>query len=234
MRPSSLDERLSIYTHEFDVSSVSRWIGERGRSMKFAMIPGRHTGIVTPAHAKDKDNVAIIDTWTKVADIREFAIEYLPEGLYYDRNRYSDVRVCAECHEKKPRCDKCYNYDGQQLAFDLDPENIDCPYHGRYSEAEDFLSACSNSRQYVGRRSSCGWNSTTSTRKSVSCSQDGDSMLLWMTSARTISREKSGSRSPGGMVERTRSMNGSRSGDRDSCAFRSLIRVLQSWCCQTS
>lgn len=102
--------------------------------MKFAMIPGRHTGIVAPAHAKDKDNVAIIDTWTTVADIRDFALEYLPEGLYYDRNRYSDVRACAECHEKKPRCDKCNNYDGQQLAFDLDPENIDCPYHGHIGD----------------------------------------------------------------------------------------------------
>jgi len=134
MRPSSLEERLSFYTNEFDVSAVSRWIGVRGHSMKFAMIPGRHTGIVAPAHAKDKDNVAIIDTWTTIADVRDFAIEYLPEGLYYDRNRYSDVRMCAECHERKPRCDKCYNYDGQQLAFDLDPENIDCPYHGHIGE----------------------------------------------------------------------------------------------------
>lgn len=102
--------------------------------MKFAMIPGRHTGIVAPNHAKDKNNIAIIDTWTTAADIREYALEYLPEGLYYDRNRYSDVRACAECHEKKPGCDKCYNYDGQQLAFDLDPENVDCPYHGHIGE----------------------------------------------------------------------------------------------------
>jgi DNA primase catalytic subunit len=130
MRPSSLEERLSFYTQEFDVSAVSRWIGGRGHSMKFAMIPGRHTGIVAPAHAENKDDVVIVDTWTTAADIRDFALEYLPEGLYYDRNRYFDVQVCAGCDETKPRCDKCYNYCGQQLAFDLDPENIDCPYHG--------------------------------------------------------------------------------------------------------
>lgn len=134
MRPSSLEERLSFYRHDFDVSAVSRWMGDRGRSTKFAMIPGRHTGIVAPAHAQDKDNVVVIDTWATIADVRDFAIEYLPEGLYYDRNRYLDVRVCAECHEKKPRCDRCHNYDGQQLAFDLDPENIDCPYHGHIGE----------------------------------------------------------------------------------------------------
>jgi DNA primase catalytic subunit len=129
-----LEERRSFYGHEFDISTVSRWIGNRGHSMKFAMIPGRHTGIVAPAHAKDRDNVVIIDTWSTVVDVRDFAIEYLPEGLYYDRNRYSNVRVCAECTQKQSRCDKCHNYDGQQLAFDLDPENVDCPYHGHIGE----------------------------------------------------------------------------------------------------
>lgn len=102
--------------------------------MKFALIPGRHTGIVMPSHAEDKDNVVIIDTWSSAADIRDYALEYLPEGLYYDRNRYVDVRECANCHKEPSSCIKCRNYDGQQLAFDLDPENVDCPYHGHIGD----------------------------------------------------------------------------------------------------
>jgi DNA primase catalytic subunit len=134
MHPSRLEERRSFYQSEFDVRAVSGWIGDRRRSMKFAMIPGRHTGIVAPAHAEDRDNVVIIDTWRTAADIRDYAIEYLPEGLYYDRNRYADVKECAKCHESSMGCDKCDNFDGQQLAFDLDPENVDCPYHGHIGE----------------------------------------------------------------------------------------------------
>jgi hypothetical protein len=102
--------------------------------MKFAMILGRHTGIVAPGHEEHRDDVMIIDDWRAARDIRDYALEYLPEGLYYDRNRYIDVTRCAECGEKRRHCSGCYNYAGQQLAFDLDPENIDCPYHGHIGE----------------------------------------------------------------------------------------------------
>jgi DNA primase catalytic subunit len=98
------------------------------------MIPGRHTRIVPDRHLKDRDNVVIIDTWESSRDIRDYALEYLPEGLYYDRNRYEDVRSCRACTKGRESCPGCYNYLGQQLAFDLDPENVDCPYHGHIGE----------------------------------------------------------------------------------------------------
>lgn len=129
MRFSTLDERKEFYGHEFNVRAVSRWIVRRQGSMKFAMIPGRRSGIVVPHHAKDKDNVVIIDDWHVAADVQSYALDYLPEGLYYDRNRYVDVSTCARCTSGRGRCSECDNYDGQQLAFDLDPENVDCPYH---------------------------------------------------------------------------------------------------------
>lgn len=94
------------------------------------MIPGRHTGIVVPRHADNRDNVVVIDDWQNARDIRDYALEYLPEGLYYDRNRYLDVSKCVGCSRGASGCFECNNYDGQQLAFDLDPENVDCPYHG--------------------------------------------------------------------------------------------------------
>src|SRR5512136_1024369 len=129
LRPSTLEERNEFYLQEFDVDGLTRWIGSRARQMKFAMIPGRHTGIVTPRHVRDKNNVVVIDDWTTSKDIREYALDYLPEGLYYDRNRYAEVTECARCGHRSRTCKGCYNYRGQQLAFDLDPENVDCPYH---------------------------------------------------------------------------------------------------------
>lgn len=134
MRHSTLEERRAFYEDEFDVRAVARWIGSRSRTMKFAMIPGRHTGIVTEDHRIDRDNVVTIDIWEHASDLRDYALEYLPEGLYYDRNRYKDVSACAECGDCPRRCPTCHNVVGQQLAFDIDPENIDCPYHGDIGE----------------------------------------------------------------------------------------------------
>lgn len=134
MRPSTLDERKVFYSSEFDVEKLSTWIGTRKRHLKFAMILGRHTGIFMPERAGEKDDVVIIDTWRNASDIRSYALKYLPEAVYYDRNRYIDVSECAKCGEDLLRCPGCYNYGGQQLAFDLDPENVDCPFHGHIGQ----------------------------------------------------------------------------------------------------
>ena len=134
MRLSTLEERREFYEDEFDVSVLARWTACRKKSTKFAMILGRHSGIVVPAHAQNKDDVIVIDDWKSARDIRAYALDYLPEGLYYDRNRYVDVSKCSACARGGRYCDGCDNYQGQQLAFDLDPENVDCPYHGHIGE----------------------------------------------------------------------------------------------------
>ncbi len=134
MRPSTLDERREFYTSEFDVRGVQRWIGDRKEHMKFAMILGRHTGIVLPAREREKDNVIIVDRWRSAADLRSYAVRYLPEAVYYDRNRYVDIAECSGCSRGRRGCSGCYNYDGQQLAFDIDPENVDCPVHGHIGQ----------------------------------------------------------------------------------------------------
>ena len=123
-----------FYEVEFDVRNLNHWIGDRTSHMKLAMILGRHTGVVVEVHATHKNDVVIVDDWSSARDVRDFALEYLPEGLYYDRNRYWDVRDCARCGDRASSCRKCYNYNGQQLALDLDPENVDCPYHGHIGD----------------------------------------------------------------------------------------------------
>lgn len=134
MRISTIDERRRFYESEFDTIALSSWIGNRAKHMKFALIMGRHTGLVLPERARNKDDVILIDDWRDVDDLRNYALDYLPEAMYYDRNRYKDVRECAKCGDRKRDCSACHNYSGQQLAFDLDPENVDCPYHGHIGE----------------------------------------------------------------------------------------------------
>ncbi len=134
MRPSTLSERREFYLREFDIGSVERWLGSRMGTMKLAMIPGRHSGIVSPKHAQDKDNVVIIDDWRDARDVKRYCLEWLPEGIYYDRNRYRDISQCGRCGNRKKTCFGCYNHIGQQLAFDMDPENVTCPIHGHLGE----------------------------------------------------------------------------------------------------
>ena len=50
--------------------------------------------------------------------MKEQIIEFLPEAVYYDRNVY----------------DSDSSKVGQELAFDLDPENITCPVHGTLAD----------------------------------------------------------------------------------------------------
>lgn len=134
MRIATIEERRRFYMSDFDTGNLSSWIGARSTQMKFAMILGRHTGVVAPERARNKDDVIVIDDWDTVKDLRAYALDYLPESMYYDRNRYIDVRECARCGENRSSCRGCYNYHGQQLAFDLDPENVDCPYHGHIGQ----------------------------------------------------------------------------------------------------
>jgi DNA primase catalytic subunit len=134
MRLSLLEDRRSFYSSEFDVDRLSAWIGDRRKHLKFAMILGRHSGVFVQNHAPDKDNVIIIDDWRRARDVRSYALEYLPESLYYDRNRYVDVTKCKKCVKDRLKCAHCDNCTGQQLAFDIDPENVDCPYHGHIGE----------------------------------------------------------------------------------------------------
>lgn len=155
MSASTLGERREYYQEEFSLSHVSRWIAQR-RGLKFAMIPGRHTHIVSTKHAEDRDNVVVIDDWRTASDIRDYALEYLPEGLYYDRNRYVDAAECMTCNLDCSHCVRCNNYDGQQLAFDLDPENVDCPYHGHIGDKMsrgEGLSFCMHEFKIVRRHS---------------------------------------------------------------------------------
>jgi DNA primase catalytic subunit len=136
MRYATLNEREEFYTAEFNLAKVAEWFGERMSNVKFAVIMGRHTQIYREKYRKDADTTIIIDEYHGLNDVRDQILEFLPESAYYDRNVY-------DANNRKT---------GQELAFDLDPENITCPIHGSLADKmkrHQGLSFCTIELQMV-------------------------------------------------------------------------------------
>jgi DNA primase catalytic subunit len=118
MRYATLEERKQFYTQEFNLQKVAEWFGSGLGNTKFAVIIGRHTKIYPEKYKQDASTTIIIDEYKNLEDARQQIIEFLPEAVYYDRNVY-DIKD---------------NKIDQELAFDLDPENITCPIHGSLAD----------------------------------------------------------------------------------------------------
>ena len=118
MRYATLDERKEFYSAEFNLAKIAEWFGGQLVRVKFAVIMGRHTRIYQEKYREDSDTTIIIDEYQSLSDVQNQILEFLPEAAYYDRNVYG------------PSGSKT----GQELAFDLDPENITCPVHGSLAD----------------------------------------------------------------------------------------------------
>ncbi len=118
MRYSTLEERQEFYTEEFSIEKVADWFGDRLDRTRFAVIMGRHTNIFLEKYREDAATTIIIDEYRDLKDVRMQILDFLPEAVYYDRNIY-------DAHGEKV---------GQELAFDLDPENVTCPVHGTLAD----------------------------------------------------------------------------------------------------
>jgi len=116
MRYSTLKERKEFYQKEFDAERLREWFkGWNGKgSVKFAVIIGRNTRIFPRKYEEDSSTTIIIDEYESLGDVKAQILEFLPESAYYDRNVYDAKQRVV----------------GQELAFDLDPENLTCPIHG--------------------------------------------------------------------------------------------------------
>jgi len=118
MRYSTLEERKQFYTEEFSSKKAVEWFkGGLGRT-KFAVIIGRHTKIYPLKYKQDASTTIIIDEYKDFEEVRQQILDFLPEACYYDRNVYDENAQKV----------------GQELAFDLDPENITCPVHGTLAD----------------------------------------------------------------------------------------------------
>ena len=118
MRYSTLEERKQFYTSKFNLKAVAQWFGNWQGKVRFAVIIGRHTKIYPEKYKEDASTTIVIDEYSKLEDIRQEILEFLPEAVYYDRNVYDESGAKT----------------GQELAFDLDPENITCPIHGTLAD----------------------------------------------------------------------------------------------------
>ncbi len=118
MRSATLDERKEFYSNEFPTEKVASWLTGRIGKTKFAVIIGRHTKIFPAEYAEDADTTIIIDEYSDLEDVRRQILEFQPESAYYDRTCYGKNDTII----------------GQELAFDLDPENITCPVHGTLAD----------------------------------------------------------------------------------------------------
>jgi len=118
MRYATLEERKQFYTEEFSLPKVQDWLALLKGKVKFAVVIGRHTKIYPEKYREDAGTTIIIDEYTSLDEVRDYMTEFLPEAAYYDRNVYGE-------NDRKI---------GQELAFDLDPENITCPIHGTLAD----------------------------------------------------------------------------------------------------
>jgi len=114
MHFSNLMERSEFYIKEFNVKAAAEWFDFHLGNTKFAVIMGRHTKIVQEKYREDIDTTIIIDKYRDIEELKAQVTEFLPEAVYYDRNIYGETG----------------EVQGQELAFDLDPENVTCPIHG--------------------------------------------------------------------------------------------------------
>ncbi len=118
MRYSTLEERKQFYTSEFNLEKIGEWFKAHEDKVKFAVVIGRHTRIFPEEYREDASTTIIIDDYNNLDKVRDQIVDFQPEGVYYDRNVY----------------DKSDRKTGQELAFDLDPENITCPVHGSLAD----------------------------------------------------------------------------------------------------
>jgi len=120
MRYATLRERREFYRNEFNSDKLKEWFENWNQNgvVKFAVIIGRHTRIFPRKYKKDAFTTIIIDEYKDLDDVKTQILEFLPESAYYDRNIY-DIKQ---------------RVIGQELAFDLDPENLTCPIHGTLAD----------------------------------------------------------------------------------------------------
>ncbi|MFO7967248.1 MAG: DNA primase small subunit domain-containing protein [Archaeoglobaceae archaeon] len=135
LEPTGLKEREVFYNNEFELQLVRKWLSYRRlenekKDTVFAMMVGRHSNVYLPELESIKNKIVVIDEYQDLEDMNEYVLSYLPEGVYYDRNFYTDLEECNKCENCYKNCWDCECYTGQELAFDIDPENVTCPVHG--------------------------------------------------------------------------------------------------------
>src|SRR3989344_3705034 len=128
-KQSSLKDRKEFYEKEFDLKKVASWLKLLPYKPQFFVIDeGTETKII-----KDKNKIKKLLFFKPNLTLKELKnklIKYLPEDVYYDRNIYKNPYKCLKNFNFQ-NAFSSKNFIGQELAFDVDPENIKCPDCGK-------------------------------------------------------------------------------------------------------
>jgi len=121
MRPATVQERYEFYHQEFRTNLVREWFRGWTTPIVFAVVIGRHTKIFPVEYRRERSRTILIDEYEGLRDLRQYCMEFRPESVYYDRNLYRNWNEARRGQYKIEELGKSF---GQQLAFDIDPENF--------------------------------------------------------------------------------------------------------------
>src|SRR6266566_5139313 len=155
MRISSLDERREFYSHEFSLTRIRDWFRGWRSPVVFAAVIGRHTGISPMKYRRERARTIVIDEYESLSEMRNYLIDFMPESAYYDRTVYKDWDQARHLENDPTQLGSSF---GQELVFDIDPENFACPIHGTLEE---------KMRRHKDCRS-VGWNSNWLNKRQLS------------------------------------------------------------------
>ncbi len=130
LHAASLEERRRFYARTMNYRTAAAWLGSTAGERVYAMILGRHSGVYPRRFRSLKNVPLLIEDAEDVVALRPYLLKYLPEGVYYDRNLYTSVEDASRAGLDYAHAWRSHFFLGQELAFDLDPENVDCPVHG--------------------------------------------------------------------------------------------------------
>ncbi len=127
MRIASLSERRQFYSREFNLVRIRDWFRGRRSPLVFAVVIGRHTRIAPSKYRRERARTIVIDEYERFSEIKNYLIDFVPEAVYYDRNVYKDWNQARSIGNDTTQLGRAF---GQELVFDVDPENFTCPIHG--------------------------------------------------------------------------------------------------------
>ncbi|MDN5358325.1 MAG: hypothetical protein PWP76_168 [Candidatus Diapherotrites archaeon] len=130
MPPPTLEERRVFY-RSFDARNAFSWARTISATPVFAINPGWYTRIATDrmlSLVRQGYRMVYLRNVRNPKALRAKLLKYLPEGVYYWRNVVSDPEYCYGCplkfFRRRNLCERCPNYLGQELMFDVDPERV--------------------------------------------------------------------------------------------------------------
>ena len=124
---SNIKEREDFYKNEFNLNKAKEWFKKNKLLMPqlYAIDMGSETKII-----KNKEKLNKIIN-LRPDNLKNKLVRYAPEDVYYDRNRYKEPELMLrKLNFREIFNDK--NFLGQQLAFDIDPENFKCKCKSKF------------------------------------------------------------------------------------------------------